>query len=114
VPVFVARSWIKLGEFAVIVDRLSCALIDAVIDLHYCRLVTASVAVVGSGEDSHDLPVVLPLVTLHDELMGSGDEVQSIDVGELFCDVLPKGVSSSAGGDTPTASAHRMSGCVHE
>mmetsp|Transcript_10877 Transcript_10877/g.30026 ORF Transcript_10877/g.30026 Transcript_10877/m.30026 type:complete len:251 (+) Transcript_10877:904-1656(+) len=36
--------------------------------------------------------------------MGSGDEVQSIDVGELFCDVLPKGVSSSAGGDTPTAS----------
>ena len=79
-------------------------LIQRVVDLHYRRLVAAPVAVVRSGEDRDDALIVLPLVPLHNELVCSGDEVQAVDVGELFGDVLAEGVAGPARRYAPAAS----------
>ena len=35
-------------------------------------LVTASVAIVGGGENGDNISVVAPVVPLHDQLMGAG------------------------------------------
>lgn len=70
--------------------------LQVLIDLHYCSLVAASVAVVGgyqilsklrkslhcrlelTREDGHYIPVLGPVVTLHHQLMGTSDEGQAI------------------------------------
>jgi len=43
-----ARGWVKLEE----------AVLQGVIQLHDSRLVATSVAVVGSREDGHNIPIV--------------------------------------------------------
>ncbi len=43
-----------------------------------------------------------PIVTIHNELMGSGDARQVIGVVELLGDVLSEAVTRTSGGDTPT------------
>ena len=43
------------------------------VDFHYRRLVSASVAIVGRREDSHDVALVSPVVSVHDELVSSGN-----------------------------------------
>lgn len=87
-----------------IVNSFLGSLIQRVIDLHYRRLVAAPVAVVRSGKDRDDALIVLPLVPLHNELVCSGDEVEAIDVGELFGNVLAEGVASPARRYAPAAS----------
>lgn len=78
---------------------VNCFLINMfnfVINLHYSSLVTTSVAVIGSGEDCHHRSIVLPLITLHDKLVSTCDEVKIVDMGELFCNILAEGVTSSS------------------
>ena len=53
-------------------------ILHELVDLHYGGFVTASVAVVGRGEDSHDVALVRPVVAVHDQLMGAGDARQVI------------------------------------
>ena len=94
-PALVSRGRVKLGKFAVIVNRLLAGLVDRVVHLHYCPLVAASVAVVGSREHCYHSLIVLPLVSLHHELVSTGDEVQAVDMSELFGDILAKRVASA-------------------
>lgn len=61
-----------------IVDRLLRRLVKRVIDLHYCRLVSTSVAIVRRRKDSHYSSVVLPLISFHDKLVCSSNKVKTI------------------------------------
>lgn len=86
------------------------------VNLHYCSLVATSVAVVGSyqriskvptlvfhgrleltREDGHHVPVLGPVVALHDQLMGTSDEGQAIVMVESLRYVLTEGVSGTTG-----------------
>lgn len=87
-----ARSRVELEEI----------ILDELVDLHYGSLVSASVAVVGSREDCDDVALVSPVVSVHDQLMGTCDSGQPVRVVELLGDILTERVTSSSGGDTPT------------
>lgn len=76
--------------------------------LHYRGLITTSVAIVGSREDSHDITLVSPVVSIHDKLMSTCDSHQVIGVIELFGDVLAERVASTSWRDTPTTSVIRV------
>ncbi len=83
---------------------MNCFLIDVInviVNLHYGGLIATSIAIVGGRENSHYSSIVLPLITLHNKLMSSGNEVKIVDVGELFCDVLPECVARSSWRDPP-------------
>ena len=114
-------------QFAVIVNGFLSALINGVINFHNSRLVSASVAIVWSRENGNNLSVVLPLVPLHNKLVGTWNKVKPVDVSELFCNVLTERVASSPRRDTPTTSLVtvtketretrndvRLDGCVGE
>ena len=73
------------------------------IDFHNSGLVAASEAIVGCREDSHDVALVTPVVSVHDELMGTGNSLQAICLVELLGDVLAEGVARTARRDAPTA-----------
>ena len=68
-----------------------------VVQLHDGRLVAASVAVVGRGEDGDDVSVVAPVVALHDELVRTGQKLQTVDVVEPGCEAYPVSGFSRAG-----------------
>lgn len=76
-------------------NRFLSALIHRVINLHNGSLVTTPVAVVWGREHSHNLPVVLPLVALHYELMRTSNEVETVNVSKLLRDILTERVTSS-------------------
>ena len=84
-------------QFAVVVDGVLGGLVEGVVDLHDRGLIAAPVAVVGSGEHGHHHAVVLPLVPLHDQLVRPCDEVQAVDVRELFRNVLSERVPRPPG-----------------
>ena len=71
-------------------------------------LVAHAVTIVGSREDSHDITLVSPVVSIHDKLMSTCDSHQVIGVIELFGDVLAKRVASTSWRDTPTTSVIRI------
>ena len=91
-------------QFAVLVDTFFRRLIHRIIDFHNSGLVAASVTIIGRGKHSDNASVVLPLVSFHYQLVSSGNEMQAVDVRELLCDILTKGVSGSPRRNTPTAS----------
>ena len=76
-------------------------MINIIIHLHYRRLVTTSVAIVGGRENGHYSSVMLPLITLHNKLMSSGNKVKIVNVGELFSDILPERVPCTSGRNSP-------------
>jgi hypothetical protein len=55
-------------------------------------------------EDGHNVPILRPVITLHDQLMSSRNQRQPIVVVERLGDVLAKCVPSSSRGDPPSAS----------
>jgi hypothetical protein len=52
-------------------DRLLAALINRIVNLHNSSLVATPVTIIWCRENSDNLSVVLPLVALHDKLMGT-------------------------------------------
>ena len=84
------------SQFDMVVDCFFINMFNFIINLHYRSLVTTSVAVIGSGEDSHHRSIVLPLITLHNKLVSTCNKVKIVDVGELFCDILAEGVTCSS------------------
>mmetsp|Transcript_16873 Transcript_16873/g.29039 ORF Transcript_16873/g.29039 Transcript_16873/m.29039 type:complete len:111 (+) Transcript_16873:493-825(+) len=96
VPTLIPWRWVKLREFDVVMNCFLINMFNIIVHLHYRGLITTSVAIVRSRENCHHSSVVLPLITLHNKLMGSSNEVKIVNVGELFCDVLPKGVARSS------------------
>lgn len=87
-------SWVELEE----------SVLHEFIDLHDGGLITASVAVVWSWENSDNISVVRPIITVHYKLMCSSDELQVIWMIELLWDILSKRVTSTSWRNTPTAS----------
>jgi hypothetical protein len=55
-------------------------------------------------EDGHNVPILRPVVPLHDQLMSSRYQRQPVVVVERLGDVLTKRVPSSSRGDPPSAS----------
>jgi hypothetical protein len=64
--------------------ELQEGMFHVLIELHDGSLIAAAVAVVGRREDGNDALFVAPIIALHDELMGSGDEGESVGTIELF------------------------------
>lgn len=54
-------------------------------------------------ENGHDIPVLRPVVSFHDELMRAGNQSQAVIVVKGFGDILAKGVSGATGRYAPTA-----------
>jgi hypothetical protein len=77
-------------------DRILAALVDRIINLHDSSLITTPVAIVWSRKDGYDTSIMLPLVTLHNKLMRTSNEMKSIDMSKLFCNILPKRVPSAS------------------
>mmetsp|Transcript_2693 Transcript_2693/g.4548 ORF Transcript_2693/g.4548 Transcript_2693/m.4548 type:complete len:300 (-) Transcript_2693:74-973(-) len=64
--------------------------------------VSASVAVVGRGPDGNQVLVSEPVLeTVHDQLMGSGDQVDVVDVVEFLSDLRAKEPACASGGHGP-------------
>lgn len=78
------------------------------VNFHDCGLVAATVTVIGSREYCDDISVLTPVVALHNQLMGSGDQCQTVVVVESLTDVLAESVTSTSGTDSPTASVIRI------
>ena len=78
--------------------------VHRVVNFHYRCLVTTSVAVVGCTKYCHYRPIVLPLISLHDQLMSSRNKVKVVDVSELLRYVLSKRITGASGRDTPATS----------
>lgn len=93
-----SRSWIELQE----------GILESIIKLHDRCLVATAVTVVRCTEDGHYILVVTPIVALHDQLMGSGDQREAVAVIEGLRDVLTKGVASTSGRDTPATTVIRI------
>jgi len=69
-----SRAWVELQE----------SILQMLVNLHDGCLVTTSVAVVGGTEDGHHVPILAPVVALHDQLMCSGHQRQAIVVIECL------------------------------
>lgn len=78
--------------------------IGRIVDFHNGGLIATAVAIIGRRKDGHNRPIVLPLIALHNELMGSRNEIQAIDVRELLRNVLPKGIARAPWRYAPAAS----------
>jgi len=74
------------------------------VDLHDGSFVSASVAVIRSGKDSHNIPFVCPVVSIHHKLMSASDSSQAVRVVELFGNILAERVASTSWAYAPTAS----------
>lgn len=73
------------------------------INLHDRRLVTTSVAVVWRREDRDNITILRPVVTLHNQLMSSSDQRETVVVVERFRDILAKRVSRTSWRYSPSA-----------
>jgi hypothetical protein len=82
-------------QFAMIMDTLLGGVHHRVINLHNCGLITASVTVVWRRENRDNAPIVLPLVSFHHQLVGTGNEMKTVDVCKLLSDILPECISGS-------------------
>jgi hypothetical protein len=78
------------------------------VDLHDRGLVAATVAVVRSREDRHDVLLVAPVVALHHQLMRARDQRQTVVVIELLGNVLTECVTGTTRRDTPTTAIVRI------
>ena len=78
-------------------------ILQMLIDLHYRSLITASVAIVWSGEDGHHVPILAPIVSLHDKLMCARHQCEAIVVVECLGDILTESISCATRADAPSA-----------
>lgn len=78
------------------------------VDFHDRCFVSTSVTVIWGWENSDNVSLLRPVVTVHYELMSSGNQLQVVCMIELFWNVLSKSISSSSRRDTPTASIIRI------
>lgn len=74
------------------------------INLHDGSLITTSVAVIGCTENGHHVPVLTPIISLHDQLMRSSHQCQPVVVIKRFTDVLSERVSRSSWTNAPATS----------
>eukprot|EP00191_Tetraselmis_sp_GSL018_P009702 CAMPEP_0177609358 /NCGR_PEP_ID=MMETSP0419_2-20121207/19034_1 /TAXON_ID=582737 /ORGANISM="Tetraselmis sp., Strain GSL018" /LENGTH=120 /DNA_ID=CAMNT_0019104253 /DNA_START=194 /DNA_END=557 /DNA_ORIENTATION=- len=78
------------------------------VQLHDRGLVPTAVAVVRGAEYSHHVLLVAPVVSLHDQLMRTGHQLEAVGVVELLADVLAKSVPGSSRRDPPAVPVVRV------
>ena len=78
------------------------------VNLHDSSFITASVAIIWGGKDSDYIALVCPVVSVHDQLMGSCNPCEVVWVVELLWNVLAERVTSTSRTDTPTTSVIRI------
>ena len=100
-----SRCWIKLQAILESMSHkyLQC-IFHKLIYFHYCCFISTSVAIVWSWEHSHYVTFMRPIVSIHNKLMSSWDQLQIVCMVKLFGNVLTKWVTSTSRWDTPTAS----------
>lgn len=64
--------------------KLEEVILHELVDLHDGGFVAAPVAVIGRREDSNDVALVRPVVSIHDQLMGASDARQVVAVVKLL------------------------------
>jgi hypothetical protein len=69
---------------------------------------TTSVAVIGRAEDGDNILVMAPVIALHDQLMRSRHQSQTVCMVELLRYVLTKGVPCASWRYAPTTSVIRI------
>jgi len=104
--------WYAPGDLGLALPRGRIKLLEEIlhvlINLQDRRLIPAPIAVVGGGEYGDDIPIMAPAISLHDELMGAGDEGEVVAVVEGFRDVLAKGVAGAARAHAPAGAFVRV------
>ena len=78
------------------------------INFHDSSFITTSVAIIRGWKDSDYIALVCPVVSVHDQLMGSSNPCEVVRVVELLWDVLAERVTSTSWTDTPTTSVIRI------
>jgi len=78
------------------------------VNFHNCCFITTSITVVRCREDSHNITLVRPVISVHNKLMSTGNSSQTVSMVKLFRNILAKRVTSTSGGDTPTTSVIRV------
>lgn len=58
--------------------------LQIIVQLHYGRLITTPIAVVRSTEDGDDIALMTPIEALHDQLMRTADQGETVAVIELL------------------------------
>ena len=79
-----------------VMNGVSTRLFNGIIDFHNGRLITTTVAVIGSRKHRNNLAIVLPLITFHDQLMSTRNKVKTINVRKLLGNVLTECITCSA------------------
>lgn len=107
-------AWVELQALKIVSNRdkhkkdkkvgYAQGVFQVLVNLHDCGLVTTAVAVIRGGKYRNDVSVLTPVVALHDQLVGSGDQSQAVVVVEGFADVLTKRVTSTSWAYAPAAS----------
>jgi len=85
-------AWIELQE----------GVLQVLVNLHDRSLITASVAVVRCREDSHNVPVLRPVVALHNQLVSAGNQRQAVVVVECLRNILSERVPRTSRRYAPT------------
>ena len=89
------RDWVlPLAGLGV---ELQEGVLEVIVDLHDRRLVTTPVAVIRCGKNRDDVAIMCPIVALHDELVRTGQKLQTVDVVEPGCEAYPVSGFSRAG-----------------
>lgn len=78
------------------------------VDLHDGSFITTAVAIIRCREHGNDVPIMRPVVTIHNQLMSSGYQFEIIAVIELLRNVLSERVAGTSGRDSPTTSIIRV------
>ena len=86
--------WVELQE----------SVLHELINLHDCCFVTTSVTIVRSGENSDDISIMRPIISIHNQLMCSSYQLKIIRMIKLLTDILSERITSSSWRDTPTTS----------
>ena len=86
--------WVELQE----------SVLHELINLHDCCFVTTSVTIVRSGENSDDISIMRPIISIHNQLMCSSYQLKIVGMIKLFTDILSERVACTSWRDSPTAS----------
>mmetsp|Transcript_26881 Transcript_26881/g.69114 ORF Transcript_26881/g.69114 Transcript_26881/m.69114 type:complete len:273 (-) Transcript_26881:430-1248(-) len=97
-------SFIPLGSGIVLKESV----FQHFIKLKDSSLITASVAVIRSRKYGHNIMIVGPFKTFHDQLVSSYNQTKAIHVVELLRDILTKSVACATRRDTPPGSFVRI------
>lgn len=80
----------------------SQCIFEILVNLHDRRLVPTSVTIVWRAEDCDNVAFLRPVEPIHHQLVGAGNQGQTVVLVEGLGNVLAKGISSATRTDTPT------------